>query len=61
VGELLYTYYFFAFLVAGLVLFIAMIGAIVLTLNQSQNVKRQKIYKQVLRDSSLVILKKVIK
>lgn len=61
VGELLYTYYFFAFLVAGLVLFIAMIGAIVLTLNQSQNVKRQKIYKQILRDSSLVILKKVIK
>ena len=60
-GELLYTYFFLAFLLGGIILFLAMIGSIVLTLNQSIFIKRQKIYKQVLRKSSSIILKKVIK
>ena len=59
IGEILYTYYFFSFLLGGLILFLAMFGSILLTLNQSQTVKRQKIYKQILRSSSSVILKKL--
>ena len=61
IGELLYTYFFFAFLLCGIILFIAMIGSIVLTLHQSLSIKRQKIYKQILRKSSSIILKKIIK
>ena len=58
IGQILYTYYFFAFLIGGLILFLAMFGSILLTLNQSQTVRRQKVYKQILRDSSSIILKK---
>lgn len=61
IGEILYTYYFFIFLLGSLVLFLAMFGSILLTLNQSQNTKRQKIYKQVLRDSKKSIMYKKIK
>jgi len=57
IGELLYTYYFFPFMLCGIILLVAMIGSITLTLNQSIKIKRQKIYKQTLRDSSFIILK----
>jgi NADH-quinone oxidoreductase subunit J len=40
-GDVLYTRYVYYFQVAGLVLLIAMIGAIVLTLRHKPNVKRQ--------------------
>ncbi len=50
IGELLYTHYFYLFLVASLVLLVAMIGAIVLTLHHRENVKRQEIFSQVARD-----------
>jgi len=49
-GFLLYTHYFFLFLVSGMVLLVAMIGAIVLTLHQSAVVKRQKLYEQIDRN-----------
>ncbi|MDZ4777340.1 MAG: NADH-quinone oxidoreductase subunit J [Alphaproteobacteria bacterium] len=47
IGRVLYTDYLFLFQLAGLVLFVAMIGAIVLTLRRRSGVKRQDIHKQV--------------
>ena len=49
-GQLLYTYYFFYFLVAGIILLVAMVGAIVLTLNFTQKAKHQFVFKQILRE-----------
>jgi NADH-quinone oxidoreductase subunit J len=48
-GLVLYTRYIYYFQAAGLVLLIAMIGAIVLTLRHKPNVKRQNIADQVAR------------
>jgi len=48
-GLVLYTKYVYFFEVAGLVLLVAMVGAIVLTLQHKANVKRQSIAKQVAR------------
>ncbi|GAA0771355.1 NADH-quinone oxidoreductase subunit J [Roseibium denhamense] len=47
IGSVLYTKYIYFFQVAGLVLLVAMIGAIVLTLRHKSNVKRQDIPTQV--------------
>lgn len=50
IGDILYTDYVFFFQIAGLVLLVAMIGAIVLTLRpQKPGVKRQDMAKQVQR------------
>lgn len=49
IGLLLYTKYIYFFQVAGLVLLVAMIGAIVLTLRHKEGVKRQNISDQVAR------------
>lgn len=46
IAALLYTDYIYIFLLAGIALFVAMIGAIVLTLNSSQKSKRQDYYLQ---------------
>ena len=46
-GRLLYTQYFFAFQAAGIVLLVAMIGAIVLTHRRRVGVRRQDIAEQV--------------
>jgi NADH-quinone oxidoreductase subunit J len=48
-GSLLYTRYIYLFQAAGVVLLIAMIGAIVLTLRRREGVKRQTIRRQVAR------------
>ena len=48
-GEVLYTDYMLFFQLAGLVLLVAMIGAITLTLRHRPGVKRQKINEQVNR------------
>ena len=48
-GEVLYTQYFYLFQAAGLVLLVAMIGAIVLTLRHREGVRKQKIHVQVSR------------
>ena len=48
-GRVLYTDYIYYFQTAGLVLLVAMIGAIVLTLQHRSNVKRQDIATQVAR------------
>ncbi|MEQ9449600.1 MAG: NADH-quinone oxidoreductase subunit J [Rhodospirillaceae bacterium] len=46
-GAILYTDYIYLFQAAGLVLLVAMIGAIVLTLRRRPGVRRQKISEQV--------------
>jgi NADH-quinone oxidoreductase subunit J len=48
-GDVLYTRYLFAFQVAGLILLVAMIGAIVLTLRHRADVRRQSIAAQLAR------------
>ena len=48
-GRLLYTKYVYLFQAAGLILFVAMIGAIVLTLRQLEGVKKQRISQQLKR------------
>ncbi len=59
-GDILYTSYAFYFQIAGLVLLVAMIGAIVLTLRHKPNVKRQNISDQVARTPATAIeIKKV--
>src|ERR1700747_3713828 len=54
-GLVLYTRYMYYFEVAGLVLLVAMIGAIVLTLRHKPNVKRQNIAEQNARTKSAAI------
>jgi NADH-quinone oxidoreductase subunit J len=49
-GQVLYTYYFYFFLAASISLLVSMIGAIVLVMQTSPNVKRQQIFQQVSRD-----------
>ncbi|HVY99389.1 MAG TPA: NADH-quinone oxidoreductase subunit J [Dongiaceae bacterium] len=58
-GMLLYTRYFYLFQASGLVLLVAMIGAIVLTHRERVGVKRQKIAAQVDRARTTVEIKNV--
>src|SRR5690349_21517978 len=51
-GGLLYTRYIFAFQAAGVILLVAMIGAIVLTLRQRVGMRRQRIADQLARSRS---------
>jgi NADH-quinone oxidoreductase subunit J len=48
-GLLIYTRYIYAFQAAGLVLLVAMIGAIVLTLRTREGVRRQNVSQQLAR------------
>ena len=54
-GQVLYTDYVYFFEAAGMVLLVAMIGAIVLTLRHKANVKRQNIADQVARTPETAI------
>jgi NADH-quinone oxidoreductase subunit J len=54
-GLVIYTRYVFFFQMAGLVLFVAMIGAIVLTLRHKEGLKRQNITAQVNRTKATAI------
>ena len=59
-GNILYTEYVFFFQLAGMILLVAMIGAIVLTLRHKESVRRQNVSVQVARDPKTAIqLKKV--
>ncbi|MEL0107782.1 MAG: NADH-quinone oxidoreductase subunit J [Rhodospirillales bacterium] len=48
-GELIYTHYVYLFQAAGIILLIAMIGAIVLTFRRRDGVRRQRISDQLKR------------
>lgn len=54
IGRVMYTQYILYFQLAGLVLLVAMIGAIVLTLQHKVNVRRQNISEQVARGRDAV-------
>ena len=54
-GQVLYTRYVYFFQAAGLVLLVAMIGAIVLTLRHRPQVRRQNISEQVARTKATAI------
>jgi NADH-quinone oxidoreductase subunit J len=59
-GDLFYTDYFYLFQAAGLILLVAIIGAITLTLRQRPTVRRQRISEQVhRRQEATVELRKV--
>ena len=59
-GDLFYTDYFYLFQAAGLILLVAMIGAITLTLRTRPRVRRQRIATQVhRRQEETVDLRKV--
>jgi len=59
-GDLFYTEYFYLFQAAGLILLVAIIGAITLTLRHKPDVRRQRIARQVHRTrEESVELKKV--
>jgi NADH-quinone oxidoreductase subunit J len=55
IGRVLYTQYVYYFQAAGVVLLVAMVGAIVLTLRHKPNVKRQNISAQVARSKETAI------
>jgi NADH-quinone oxidoreductase subunit J len=48
-GQILYTKYVYLFEAAGLILLVAMIGAIVLTLQHKRDIKRQLVVRQIER------------
>ena len=54
-GQLLYTKYVLLFQLAGLVLLVAMVGAIVLTLHKRADVKRQDVLAQMYRDPKAAV------
>jgi NADH-quinone oxidoreductase subunit J len=59
IGRVLYTQYFYLFQAAGVVLLVAMIGAIVLTLRRRPGVRRQRISEQLFRtrEEAITIVK----
>ncbi|MBP2312409.1 NADH-quinone oxidoreductase subunit J [Azospirillum soli] len=59
-GQLIYTHYVYLFQASGIVLLIAMIGAIVLTLRQREGVRKQNIGAQLARRrEDVVVVRKV--
>ena len=54
-GTVIYDQYVYVFQIAGLVLLVAMIGAIVLTLRHKEGVKRQSVTAQVGRDRKTAV------
>ena len=58
-GRILYTRYIYFFQAAGMILLVAMIGAIVLTLRHREGVRRQNISDQVARGRDAVEVRKV--
>jgi NADH-quinone oxidoreductase subunit J len=60
IGQVMYTKYIYLFQAAGMILLVAMIGAIVLTLRHRPDVRRQRISEQVARRrEEAVELKKI--
>ncbi|MDA9891881.1 NADH-quinone oxidoreductase subunit J, partial [Planktomarina temperata] len=60
-GAILYDDYILIFQLAGLVLLVAMIGAIVLTLRHRVDVKRQDVIAQMMRDPAKAMELKDVK
>ncbi|MGR1581720.1 NADH-quinone oxidoreductase subunit J [Thalassobius sp. S69A] len=60
-GVLLYDKYFLLFQLAGLILLVAMIGAILLTLRHRKDIKRQDVLAQMYRDPAKAMELKDVK
>ena len=60
-GMILYDQYFILFQLSGLILLVAMIGAIVLTLRHRKDVKRQDVITQMMRDPAKTMELKDVK
>lgn len=58
-GQVLYTKYFIPFLLAAYILLLAMVGAIVLTLQHKSSSKKQLLFEQLARSSKKAIFKVV--
>ena len=54
-GNVLYTDYIHLFQISGMILLVAMIGAIVLTFSRRENVKRQSYFRQIGRQKDTAI------
>jgi NADH-quinone oxidoreductase subunit J len=54
-GSVIYTDYIHLFQISGIILLVAMIGAIVLTFSKKENVKRQKYLTQIQREKATAI------
>jgi NADH-quinone oxidoreductase subunit J len=52
IGNLVYTYYLYPFQMAGIILLVAMIGAIVLTLRSRPGVRKQSVGRQMARSKA---------
>ncbi len=61
IGHVLYTQYVYLFQAAGVILMIAMVGAIVLTLRGSSHNRRQNIFEQVNRRPEDVLVVRQVK
>ena len=54
-GSVLYTDYIHLFQISGMILLVAMVGAITLTFNKRENIKRQSYFDQIQREKSNAI------
>jgi len=54
-GNILYTDYIHLFQISGMILLVAMIGAITLTFSKRENVKRQSYFKQIQREKDSAV------
>ncbi len=54
-GNILYTDYIHLFQISGMILLVAMIGAITLTFRKRENVKRQSYFKQITREKQSAV------
>lgn len=58
-GDILYTHYSVYFIMSGIILLIAMIGAIILTISHEEEIKRQDIFSQIATEfDKTIILRK---
>ena len=51
----MYTEYIHLFQVSGIILLVAMIGAITLTFSKRENIKRQSYFKQIQREKASAV------
>ena len=54
-GNVLYTDYIHLFQISGIILLVAMVGAITLTFSKKENVKRQSYFKQIQREKETAV------
>ena len=54
-GNILYTDYIHLFQISGMILLVAMVGAITLTFKRRENVKRQSYFRQIQREKKSAV------